>query len=118
MKAVAFAFLACLTTLAAEPPKLTEAMRADLRLMRERVPHGTGAYPSGNAIDAAQRVFAALPLVGMTRQDVIGMLGDPTASPTPAQMSYRFDGGYGGWEYLLTLDTQNRVTKVTRNGIN
>ena len=109
-----------------KPPKLTESMRADLRLMRERVdiPGGTGPfYASERAIAAARRAFAALQLIGMTRQEVVAVLGEPSESMAPSgspargRLSYRFDDGYGGWEYLLMLDECNRVTKVGENGL-
>lgn len=126
VRTAVFSFILCLAALAAEPPKFTDAIRADIQLMRERVsvPGGTGAvYASERAIAAAQRVFATLPLTGLTRQDVIAVLGEPhesivpSGSPSRGQLTYRFDGGYGGWEYLLTLDEHGRITKVTRNGI-
>ena len=126
VRATFFCFISCVATLAAEPPKVTDAIRADIQLMRERVslPGGTGAvYASERAIAAAQRVFATLPLIGMTRQEIIAVLGEPSKSMAPSdspgrgQLTYRFDNGYGGWEYVLTLDVHPRVTKVTRNGI-
>jgi hypothetical protein len=109
-----------------EPPKLTESVRADIRLMQERVdsPGGTGSfYAPERAIAAAQRVFAALPLIGMTRQEVVAVLGEPaesiapSGSPVRGRLNYRFDGGYGGWEYLLTIDQHSRVTKVIESSL-
>ena len=69
------------------PPKLTGSMRADIQQMRERVdiPGGTGPfYASERAIAAAQHVFSALPLVGMTRQELVAVLGEPSESIAPS----------------------------------
>jgi hypothetical protein len=115
-----------MAAVATEPPKLTEGLRADIKLMRERVSNPSGSdasHSSGRAIEAAQRVFAALPLTGMTRQEVVDLLGEPSESIAPAgspprgQLSYRFDNGFGGYVYILALDGNSRVTKVTREGI-
>ena len=123
MRTTAFSFLLCIAALAAEPLKLTDAIRSDIQLMRERVslPGGSGpVYASARAIAAAHRVFAAVPLVAMSQQEVVALLGEPSETVLPSASSaagrlvYRFDYGEGGWEYVLTLDTHSRVTKLRK----
>lgn len=125
MKTAAFSFIFFAASLAAEPPKLTEAIRADIRLMQERIslPGGTGAvYATDRGVAAARRVFAALPIVGMARQEVVAVLGTPSESVTPSgspakgRLVYRLDRGYDGVDFILTLDEHSRVTKVTSEG--
>jgi hypothetical protein len=57
--------------------------------------------------------------LAVTRQDVIAILGEPSESAPPphGNLTYRFDNGLGGWEYLLTLDEHTRVSNVTGSGI-
>ncbi len=123
MRTTVFCLLLCIATLAAEPPKLTDAIRADIQLMHERVsvPGGTGAvYASATACAAASRVFAAIPFAGLTRQEVVVLLGQPSETVVPSasalgRLVYRFDNGDGGMEYVLTLDDHCRITKLTKN---
>jgi hypothetical protein len=83
---------------------------------------------SERAVKAAGRVFSTLPLVGMTRQQVLETLGDPKTSsdsiynfpfypPTPGALVYRFDTGSGGWQFDLVLNDHDVVTKVVTRGI-
>jgi hypothetical protein len=61
-------------------------------------------------------------------QEVLALLGDPQKSsdsiynfpfyPTPKdRLVYRFDTGYGGWQFDFSFDRHNRVTKLTPRGI-
>jgi hypothetical protein len=125
MKRAFLVLLLSIATLIAEPPKLTDAVRKDIQLMRERVslPGGTGAvYATDRATAAARRVFATLPLVGMTRQEVVAVLGEASefvaaSSSSPAgRLLYRFDHGFDGVEFILALDASSRVIKVSSQG--
>ncbi len=83
---------------------------------------------SGRAIEAAHRVFTAVQFVGLTRQELIQLLGDPQKSsdsiynfpfyPTSKdKLVYRFDTGSGGWQFDFSFDRDDHVTKVTPHGI-
>ena len=93
--------------------------------MQKRVslPGGTGAvYATDQGVVAARRIFAALPFVGMARQEVVAVLGQPSesiapsGSPAKGRLVYRLDRGFDGVDFILTLDEQSRVTKVTSEG--
>jgi len=77
---------------------------------------------------AASRVFNSVQLVGKTRAEVVGLLGDPQLSSDsiynfpfyPAQkgsMIYRFDTGSGGWQFDVIFDNNGKVSSIERNGI-
>lgn len=81
---------------------------------------------SADAGSAARRLFAKVPFVGMSREQVLSILGDPktisdygiTAAETPdSSLSYRFDSGFGGWDYILHFQA-GRVTRLEQQGIN
>ncbi len=106
----------------------------DMRLMWETQrlrgsPDPThGPNPRGStdrAINAASRVFNTVELVGMTRAEVVNLLGDPKTSsesiynfpfwPAPrGSLVYRFDCGSYGWQFNVVLDEQGKVSKVER----
>jgi hypothetical protein len=82
--------------------------------------------PQGlEAVKAASRVFDTVNLVGLTREEVIARIGDPTTSSDsiynfpfypgpPGGMVYRFDTGSHGWQFNLDLDEKGKVSKVER----
>lgn len=80
------------------------------------------------AINAASRVFNTVKLAGLTREEVIAMLGDPRKSndsiynfpfyPVPkGSMIYRFDSGAYGWQFDLLFDVDGKVRQVERRWI-
>jgi hypothetical protein len=109
------------------PQEISKSIRADIRRMWETVPMGgerTRKASSFRATEAAYRVFTSIQFVGMTRQEVIHLVGDPQKSsdsiynfpfyPTPKDMLvYRFDTGTGGWQFNFSFDRHGRVSKVT-----
>jgi hypothetical protein len=112
-------------------PKFSNSIRADIKLMWQTVPmsgeRGKRAS-SERAIEAAHRVFTTVPLVGLSRQEIIQLLGDPRKSSDsiynfpfyPAarsQLVYRFDTGSGGWQFNFTFDRRDCVSKVNPLGI-
>jgi hypothetical protein len=110
-----------LTVLAVDPPKLTDSMKADIKLMQERVPsperEGATVAPL-KAVAAANRVFSTLPLVGLTKDQVVSLIGEPreTTAPTattPGKMLYVFDTGPAGRQFMVALDSKGVVTGVT-----
>ena len=76
---------------------------------------------SGAAQAAAHRVFTKVNFIGMTRKDVLQMVGDPetisdygekVGQGPDAPLVYRFDNGMDGDQW--TIEFTNRiVTKVT-----
>jgi hypothetical protein len=73
---------------------------------------------SAKAITAANRVFSGLPLVGLTREQVILLLGKPSdffaaTTTKPGRMTYTFDSGPAGRQFLLAVDAQGKVTAVS-----
>ena len=80
---------------------------------------------SAEAGSAARRLFTKVPFVGMRREQVLSILGDPktisdygiAAAETPdSSLAYRFDSGYGGWGYILHFQ-DGRVTRIEEQGI-
>jgi hypothetical protein len=80
---------------------------------------------SAEAGSAARRLFTKVPFVGMSREQVLRILGDPktisdygiAAAETPdSSLSYRFDSGYGGWEYILHFQ-DGHVTRLDQLSI-
>lgn len=80
---------------------------------------------SAEAIQAAQRIFKNVRLVGLSRAQVLAILGDPktisgygvaadTAADSP--LTYRFDSGFGGWEYVIRF-AKGVVTQVDQNSL-
>ncbi|MBK1884843.1 hypothetical protein JIN85_20705 [Luteolibacter pohnpeiensis] len=112
-------------------PKLTEAQRADIKLMWETVQMQGGSKrkaSSDRAQEAAHRVFSSISLTGLTRVQVISLLGDPEKAsdslynfpfyPAPkGELVYRFDTGSYGWQFNISFDQRGRVIKVKSLGI-
>ena len=112
-------------------------LAADIRLMWETQKLGGTPDPThgpnprastDRAINAASRVFNSVELVGKTREEVVGQLGDPKASsdsiynfpfwPAPkGSLVYRFDCGAYGWQFNVLLGAEGRVWEVERNWI-
>ena len=72
---------------------------------------------SGKAIEAARRPFKNVSFVGLTREEALTILGDPktisdygvAASPAPDRaLVYRFDSGYGGYQYTPSFPLRAR----------
>ena len=81
---------------------------------------------TGKACQAAFRLFRTFNFVGLTRERVLAILGDPktisdygiAAAPTPdSPLTYRFDSGLGGWDYVIEF-RRGIVTTVKKNGLN
>jgi len=120
---------------AAEPqptaPKLTEAQRADIKLMWETVPlHGDSKRKASShrAQEAAHRVLTSITLTGLTQAQVISLLGDPIKSSDSiyhlpfyrapkGDLVYRFDTGNCGWQFNISFDQNGRVSKIKPMGI-
>ena len=77
------------------------------------------------AIDAADRVFATVHLIGLTRPQVIALVGDPRTSsnstynfpwfpPPKGALVYRFDTGAGGFQFNVLFDGHGLVRKIER----
>ncbi|QEL15577.1 hypothetical protein [Limnoglobus roseus] len=102
------------------PDARSDDLAADLKLMWQTA---RGAS-TPQAIHAAERVFATVKLVGLTRQEVKDRIGDakaftdsqynfpfyPTTGPV---LVYRFDNGaWGGGQYNVRFDPDDRVIRV------
>ncbi len=77
---------------------------------------------SGEAIEAAHRVFANIDFVGMTKAAALELLGEPATISDygiPAEpgddepLAYRFDHGFGGVQYTLICQDGKVVTVET-----
>lgn len=107
--------LSLLTLMAvAAEPSLYDGYEKDRMMLRHTVcvtsQTDTINASSGEACQAAYRLFLTVNFVGLTRERVLGMLGDPrtisdygiAADTKPdSPLIYRFDSGLGGWEYTL-----------------
>ena len=91
--------------------------------------HGPNPRSSTDrAINAASRVFNTVELVGRTREEVVGLLGDPKSSsdsiynfpfwPAPeGSLVYRFDSGAYGWQFNVVFIDDGKVREVERHWI-
>jgi hypothetical protein len=108
-----FLFLVALSAGATEP-SLYDGYEKDRAMLRHtyRLPSQTGAInaSSGEAGQAASRLFSKVNFVGLSRERVLEMLGDPrtisdygiAAGAKPdSPLTYRFDSGFGGWQYVI-----------------
>jgi hypothetical protein len=81
---------------------------------------------SGEAIQAAHRIFKNVRLVGLSRAQVLAILGDPKTisgygvaadAAADSPLTYRFDSGFGGWEYVIRF-AKGVVTQIDQKGLN
>jgi hypothetical protein len=91
--------------------------------------HGPNPRSSTDrAINAASRVFNSVELTGKSREEVIGILGDPKTSndsiynfpfwpPPKGALIYRFDTGAYGWQFNVVFDGDGQVREVQRRWI-
>ena len=59
------------------------------------------------AIAAARRVFNSDGLIGLGRQKLVALVGEPyrtRARRSREKLIYRFDDGYGRYEYIVRLE--------------
>ena len=131
---VAFSVMGCGSEKAAEEPvaerEFYEGFEQDLQAFRQTqnaAPPGEPPrmVPTGEAVGAATRVFERVDLVGMTKDEVLELLGDPAtisgygipAEPGPDEpLIYRFDCGFGGVQYTLPFE-DGKVVSVEEFGI-
>jgi hypothetical protein len=80
---------------------------------------------SVEAIQAAHRLFSTISMLFKTRDEVFEILGDPAsisgygvkAKPEKdADLVYRFDSGYGGWQFTIKF-RNDRVCAIQAEGI-
>jgi hypothetical protein len=97
----------------------SDDLATDLKLMWETA---NGASTPA-AIGAAERVFATVELIGLTREEVVSRLGDPQTSSDsrynfpfyPAgrrALVYRFDNGAWGCQYNVWFGWNGKVRRV------
>ena len=105
-------------------PKVSNAVRADIKLMWETktLHEHHRNFPTARAMDAAYRVFTTVKFKGMTRDEVLQLLGDPRKSGvgtyatqfnTKDKLVYRFDTGFGGLQFDLAFDRHDHVIKLS-----
>ena len=104
-----------------------EGFESDLERFRKTVwleKPGLNAS-SAEALQAAHRIFANISFVGMKRDQVLQILGDPETisnygkpmeKDPNSPLIYRFDTGFGGVEYAI-LFKHRRVAKVESRAI-
>ena len=128
---VAFSFLLCALLCGCASIVRHTPSQSDLRLMwqTQPLPGSSARYASTqSAVQLANRVFSRIQLVGLSRAQVIALLGDPQHSsnsgynfpfysaPTGA-LVYRFDTGAGGWQFNVVFDRDGLVQEVQRRPI-
>jgi len=96
---------------------------ADLRTMRQTqrgIDGGSSPWSTGEAIAAAQRIFAHFPEVGVSRRRVLEVLGEPnrigihgveTGDDRDAPLVYCFDTGFGGIQFTIHFEN-DRVSRI------
>ena len=101
-----------------------EGYEEDIKAMRETMrssPSGL-SVSSGEAERAAMRVFAGIDFVGMSKQEVLAILGDPAtisdrgvpAGPDPdGPLTYRFDTGLDGVQFTVVFEDGEVVSIKT-----
>jgi len=113
---------------AKEAAELYEGFKADQALLRKNLIHKAKdggkdtKASSGDACQAAQRIFSRVPFLFRTREEVLQLLGDPAtisdynepAGKDPVSpLVYVFDTGFGGLRYTIGFGQLDRV-RVTR----
>lgn len=102
--------------------------KRDVELLRRTNPlTGVGINASSpEAMEAAVRVFEAFPSIGMTRERVLEVLGDPAtisdygraaADEPDAPLAYLFDSGFGGPVFVVRF-RDGLVSRVDRGSLN
>ena len=80
---------------------------------------------SDKAMQAAHRLFSNVSMLFKTRDEVLAILGDPTSisdygvkakQEKDADLVYRFDSGFGGWQFTIKF-RNDRVWVVQADGI-
>ena len=111
----------------AAAPRFYEGFEEDRQALRKTA-YLSGAdisASSGEAIQAAQRIFENVNFIGMTKDEVLEILGDPgTISDygEPARpelddpLIYHFDSGYHGLKYTLEFEGGRAVSVARRLG--
>lgn len=105
-----------------------DGFKADQALLRKQLIHKAKdggkdtKASSGEACQAAQRIFARVSFLFRTRGEVLELLGDPATisdynepagkDPT-GPLVYVFDTGFGGLKYTISFGQLDRV-RVTR----
>jgi hypothetical protein len=94
-------------------------LETDLKLMWETSDRAS----TTEAIQAAERVFATVELIGLSRNKVVELLGNPRTSsdsrynfpfyPTSCRdLVYRFDSGNYGCQYNVVFGWSGKVKRV------
>jgi hypothetical protein len=111
------------------PDAQSTNLAKDLQLMwQTRLSSDRRHVSTPEAVEAASRVFNTVDLMGRSRADIVGKLGDPkNASPSayncpfwPVKgnvMVFRFDTGGHGWQFNVHFDQQGKATRVERRWI-
>ena len=80
---------------------------------------------SAEACQAAIRIFRRASFIGITREEVLDLLGDPATISDYGQpvtegpnstLVYRFDSGLGGWQYTIGFEA-DRVRSVQADSL-
>lgn len=127
MKITLVIFLLAAVLATGAEPVAYEGYEKDRVLLRDnsRLTKPVLNASSDKACQAARRLFSKVSLVGMARQQVLAILGDPktisdygipAGSAPDSPLTYRFDTGFGGWEYVIEF-RDGIVTSVKENGI-
>jgi len=113
---------------AKEASELYKEFKADQALLRKHLAHKARdggkdtKASSGEACQAAQRIFSRISFLFRTRAEVLELLGDPAtisdynepAGKDPASpLVYVFDTGFGGLKYTISFGQLDRV-RVTQ----
>ena len=128
MKTILRALLLVFTqlVLGADAPTY-EGYERDRVLIRStyRLSAPVGNASSGEAIQAAHRIFKNIRFVGLSRAQVLAILGDPKTisdygitadAAADSPLTYRFDSGDGGSEYVIRF-AKGVVTQIDQNSL-
>ncbi len=100
---------------ASSPPEGGPAVQALSQRYTLRIERGLTSADISDAVFAMNALMAEWDPVGSRVQDVLTIVGTPTES-TPDVLLYRFDSGFGGWEWLFALASA-RVTSVEKRSL-
>ncbi|GMR13183.1 MAG: hypothetical protein BMS9Abin29_1385 [Gemmatimonadota bacterium] len=80
-----------------------------------RIERGLTSADISDSVFAMNALMAEWDPVGSPMRDVLTIVGTPTES-TPDTLLYRFDSGFGGWEWIFAL-ASDRVTGVEKRSL-
>lgn len=93
-----------------------EAVAEIARENRAAIDAGLKGENIGEGVLAMERVLEAWDPTGYKSETLTELLGQPTAREEGV-LTYRFDSGFGGWDWHFSVDPNDTITSVDRQSM-